>query len=46
MLTNSLKILDSTKTESLELKLFRSDQKILQSYCCAELISVSDSATC
>ena len=36
MLTNSLKISVTTKTEFIELKFFHSDQKICQNYCRAE----------
>ena len=46
MLTNSLKISDTTKTEFSELISFRSDQKIWQKYCGADLSSLSDSLTC
>ena len=40
MLTNSLKISDTTKTEFIELIFFWSDQKIWQKYCREELGSV------
>ena len=46
MLTNSLKISDTTKTEFLELIFFHTDQKLRQSYCHADLSSVSDPLTC
>ena len=42
MLTNSLKILDTTKTEFLELIFFQRDQKISKKYCRADLNSLSD----
>ena len=42
MLTNSLKISDTTKTEFFELIFFQSDQKIWQKYCRADLSSDSD----
>ena len=46
MLKNSLKISDTTDTESFELKPFQYDQKILQTYCRDNLGSVSDALTC
>ena len=46
MLTNSLKILDATKTEFAEVIPFQSDQKIWQKYCPADLCSVSDPLAC
>ena len=46
MLTNSLKISDTTKTEFFELIFFQSDQKILQNYCRAELGSDLERLTC
>ena len=46
LLTKSLKILDSTKTEFLEVIIFQSDLKIWQKYCHAYLRSVSDTWTC
>ena len=46
ILTNSLKISDTTKTEFFELKLFGSDQKIWQNFCRAYFSSVSDPLTC
>ena len=41
MLTNSLKISDSTETQFFHLILFQSDQKISQKYCRADLSSLS-----
>ena len=46
MLTNSLKISDTTKKEFLERIFFKSDQKIWQKYCRADLSSLSDTLTC
>ena len=46
MLTNSLKISDTTKTEFIELKFFQSDQKTRQNYCRADFNSVLDPLTC
>ena len=46
MLTNSLKISDTTKTERFKLILFQSDQKIRQKYCSADLSSVLERLTC
>ena len=46
MLTNSLKISDTTKTKFFEQKLFQSDQKPLQNYCRLDLDSVMDPLTC
>ena len=46
MLTNSLKITDTTLTKFLELIFFQSDQKIWQKYCRAGLSSLSDTLTC
>ena len=46
MLTNSLKISDTTKTEFFELIFFLNDQKIWQKYCCADLSSVWDPLAC
>ena len=37
MLTNGLRISDTTKTDILELNLFQSDKKIRQKYCRADL---------
>ena len=45
MLANSLKILDTTNTDFLELIFFQSYQKIWQKYCRADLGSVSDTLT-
>ena len=46
MLTNSLKISDTTKTEFIELKFFQSDKKTWQNYYPADLNSVLDPLTC
>ena len=46
MLSNSLKLSDTTKTDFFELKFFQIDQRILQSYCVVDLSSVSDPLTC
>ena len=46
MLTNSLMISDTTKTECLEKISLQSNQKILQKYCFADLSSLSDPLTC
>ena len=46
MLTNSLKISDTTKTERFKLILFQSDQKIRQKYCSADLSSFLERLTC
>ena len=46
MLTNSLKISDTTKREFFELIIFQSNEKIRQKYCRADLWSVSDTLTC
>ena len=46
MLTNSLEILDATKTEFFELIFFLNDHKIWQKFCRADLSSVSDLLTC
>ena len=45
MLTNSLKILVTTKSEFIELKFFQSDQKIWQNYYHKDLGSVLDVLT-
>ena len=45
MLTNSLKILDTTENESLELKVWQKDKKIWQSYCREDFSSVLDPST-
>ena len=46
MWRKSLKILDTTETESFEEKSFQSDRKIIQKYCRADLGSVSEPLTC
>ena len=46
MLTNSLKISDTTKTEFLEQKFFQIDRKIWQNYCREDFNSVLDLLTC
>ena len=46
MLTNSLKISDTTKTEFFELKFFQGDQKIWQNYFRLDFSSVLDSLAC
>ena len=46
MLTTSLKIFDTTKTEAFELIFFQSDQKILQKYYRADLRNIWDPETC
>ena len=46
MLTNSLKISDTSKTEFLELIFFKSEPKIWQKYCREDLLSVSDPLSC
>ena len=46
MLTKCLKISDTTKTKSLELICFHSDQKIFEKYCRADLSSLPDPLTC
>ena len=46
MLTNSLKIIDTSKTLFLKIIFFQSDQKIWQKYSLADLSSVSDHLTC
>ena len=46
MLTNSLKISDTTKKEFLELIFFQSDQKNWQKYCRIDFCSVSEPLTC
>ena len=45
MLTNSLKISQTTKNDIFELIFFQRDQKIWQKYCRADLCSVSDPLT-
>ena len=46
MLTNSVKILDNTKTDFFELVFFHSDQRIWQKYCSADLSSVLEILAC
>ena len=46
MLTNSLKISDTTKTEFFELVSFQSDEKLSQKYCRACLNNHLDPLTC
>ena len=46
MLTNSVKITDTTKTEFLELISFQSDQKIWEKYWREDSCGVSDGLTC
>ena len=46
MLTNSLKISDTTKTEFSELTFFENDQEISQKYSRVDLSSVSNRLTC
>ena len=46
MLTNSLKISDTSKGAFFELKFFQCNQKIWQNYCRANISSVSDPLTC
>ena len=45
MLTNSLKILDTSKREFFELIFFLNDQKMWPKFCRADLSSVSDPST-
>ena len=45
MLTNSLKISDTSKKEFFEVIFFLSDQKIWQIYCFADLSSLADHLT-
>ena len=45
MLTNSLKILDTTQNESLELKAWQKDQKLWENYCREDFSSVLDPST-
>ena len=45
MLTNSLKILNTTKAKVFDLIFFLNDQKISQKYCREDLSSVSDPLT-
>ena len=46
MLTNSLKISQTTNTELFELIYFQSDKTIRQKYCREDLSSVLDHLTC
>ena len=46
MLTNSLKISDTTKAEFAEVIPFQSDEKLWQKYCRADLSSLSNPLTC
>ena len=46
ILTNSLKISDTTKTEYFRLKFFHIDKKIWQNYRREDFSSVSDTFTC
>ena len=46
MLTDTLKILDTMKTEFFKLKSFEIDRKIFQRFCREDLTSVSDTLTC
>ena len=46
MLTNSVNISDTTKTQFFELISFQSDQTIRQKYCRENLNSVSEPLTC
>ena len=46
MLTNSLKILDTTKKDIFELKFSHSDRNVRQNYCHADLRSDKDPLTC
>ena len=46
MLTNCLKIPDTTETEFFGLIFFKAYQKIQQKYCHSELSSVLDELTC
>ena len=46
MLTNSVKILDNTKTDFFELVFFYSDPRIWQKYCSADLSSVLEILAC
>ena len=46
MLTNSLKILDTTKTDIFELIYFKSDEKVVQKHCQVDLSSLLDHLTC
>ena len=46
MLTNNLKIIDTTKKEFSEIILFQSDQKLWEKHCCGDLASVPNTLTC
>ena len=46
MLTNSLKILHTTKTEFLEVIYFQTDEKMVQKHYRVDLSSLSDPLTC
>ena len=46
MLTNNLKISDTSKKEFLEMISFQTYQKMSQKYCGADLKSVSDPLKC
>ena len=46
MLANSLRIIDTTKTESFQLTFLQSDEKTWQNYFRGEFSSVSDLLTC
>ena len=46
MLTNSVKIPDTTNKEFFELFFFHTDQKISQKHCNSDLSSFSDRLTC
>ena len=46
ILTNSLKISDTTKTEFFGLMVFQNDEKIWQNYCNEDFSSVWDPLTC
>ena len=46
MLTKSLKISDTTKTESFEVISFQSDEKISRKYPHADLSNLSETLTC
>ena len=46
MLTNSLQILHTTKTDILEVIHFQTDGKVVQKHCRVDLSSLSDPLTC
>ena len=46
MLTNSLKILDTTENQSCEHNFLQKDKKVWENYCRADVSSVSDHSTC